>query len=114
MAIEKNDVGDPAVEADFKALAAMDGYYQIRDGVKYPALLATAGMTDPRVPPWQGAKISERVRVASSSGKPVLLRVEFEAGHGIGSTRKQADEEWADAFAFIFWQSGDKRYQPQG
>lgn len=107
-----DEFGDPSVEADFKALAAMDGYYQIKDGVKYPALLATAGMTDPRVPPWQGAKISERVRVASSSGKPVLLRVEFEAGHGIGSTRKQADEEWADAFAFIFWQSGDKRYQP--
>jgi prolyl oligopeptidase len=109
-----DEFGDPSVEADFKALAAMDGYYQIRDGVKYPAVLATAGMTDPRVPPWQGAKISERVRVASGSGKPVLLRVEFEAGHGIGSTRKQADEEWADAFAFIFWQTGDKRYQPRG
>jgi prolyl oligopeptidase len=109
-----SEFGDPSVEADFKALAAMDGYYRIKDGVKYPALLATAGMTDPRVPPWQGAKISERVRVASASGKPVLLRVEFTAGHGIGSTRKQADEEWADAFAFIFWQAGDKRYQPGG
>jgi prolyl oligopeptidase len=37
--------------------------------------------------------------------------VEFEAGHGIGSTRTQSDNEYADAFAFIFWQSGDGRYQ---
>lgn len=106
-----DEFGDPNTEAGFKALAGMDGYYRVKDGVKYPALLATAGMTDPRVPPWQGAKISERVRVASTSGKPVLLRVEFEAGHGIGSTRTQADNEYADAFAFIFWQSGDGRYQ---
>lgn len=106
-----DEFGDPATEEGFKALAGMDAYYRVKDGVKYPALLATAGMTDPRVPPWQGAKISERVRVASSSGKPVLLRVEFEAGHGIGSTRTQSDNEYADAFAFIFWQSGDERYQ---
>lgn len=108
-----DEFGDPNTEAGFKALVGMDGYYRVKDGVKYPAMLATAGMTDPRVPPWQAAKISERTRVASSSGKPVLLRVEFEAGHGIGSTRKQADDEYADAFSFIFWQSGDARYQPK-
>ncbi|RYF90345.1 MAG: S9 family peptidase, partial [Caulobacteraceae bacterium] len=105
-----DEFGDPNTEAGFKALVGMDGYYRIKDGTAYPAVLATAGMTDPRVPAWQGAKFSERVRAASSSGKPVLLRVEFEAGHGIGSTRQQADEEYADAFAFIFWQSGDGRY----
>lgn len=109
-----DEFGDPSTEEGFKALVGMDGYYRVKDGVKYPALLATSGMTDPRVPAWQGAKISERVRVASSSGKPVLLRVEFEAGHGIGSTRTQSDEEYADAFAFIFWQSGDARYAVKG
>ncbi len=109
-----DEFGNPEIEAEYRSLVAMDGYYKVKDGTRYPALLATAGMTDPRVPPWQGAKISERVRVASSSGKPVLLRVEFEAGHGIGSTRQQGDEEWADAFAFIFWQTGDRRYQPKG
>lgn len=108
-----DEFGNPDIEAEYRSLVAMDGYYKVKDGVKYPALLATAGMTDPRVPPWQGAKISERTRVASASGKPVLLRVEFEAGHGLGSTRQQADEEWADAFAFIFWQTGDRRYQPK-
>lgn len=108
-----DEFGNPEIEAEYRSLVAMDGYYKVKDGTKYPALLATAGMTDPRVPPWQGAKISERTRVASTSGKPVLLRVEFEAGHGIGSTRAQADEEWADAFAFILWQTGDRRYQPK-
>lgn len=108
-----DEFGNPEIEAEYRSLVAMDGYYKVKDGVKYPAMLATAGMTDPRVPPWQGAKISERVRAASSSGKPVLLRVEFEAGHGIGSTRKQGDEEWADAFAFILWQTGDGRFQPK-
>ena len=41
-----------------------------------------------------------------SSDNPVLLRVDFQAGHGIGSTRDQYLQERADQFAFLFSQLG--------
>ena len=47
-----------------------------------------------------------------ASKNPVLLRVETDAGHGIGSTRAQRDLETAD-IAFIFWRTGDPRFQPK-
>jgi prolyl oligopeptidase len=57
------------------------------------------GVTDPRVGPFHVAKMAGRLQAASSSGKPVLLRVDFDAGHGIGSTRTQQDRESADTYA---------------
>ena len=47
----------------------------------------------------------------SSSGKPVLLRVDYDAGHGLGSTRLQGVKEWADDFAFLLWQLGEKDFR---
>jgi prolyl oligopeptidase len=97
----------------FKGLYEMDGYQHVKDGTAYPAALVTTGLTDPRVANWEAGKIAARLQAASSSGKPVLLRVETDAGHGIGSTRKQRDDETADTYAFILWQTGDPRYQPK-
>jgi len=36
-----------------------------------------------------------------------------DAGHGVGSTRKQRDDETADTYAFILWQTGDPWFQPR-
>jgi prolyl oligopeptidase len=96
----------------FKGLYAMDSYVHVKDGVKYPAVMLTTGMTDPRVDPWQAGKMAARLQKASASGKPVLLRVDFQAGHGVGSTRQQRDEEFGDVFAFILWQAGVAGFQP--
>ena len=71
------------------------------DGVAYPAALLTTGMNDPRVVPSQAMKMTARLQAASSSGKPVLMRVEAGGGHGIGASRKQLDEELADELAFL-------------
>jgi prolyl oligopeptidase len=56
--------------------------------------------------------MAARLQACTSSGKPILLRVEFSAGHGIGSTRSQQDQETADTYAFLLWQTGVKAYQP--
>jgi prolyl oligopeptidase len=56
--------------------------------------------------------MAARLQAASSSGRPVLLRVDFDAGHGIGSTRTQQDREATDTYAFLLWQTGVKGYQP--
>lgn len=90
----------------FAGLYAMDALAHVKDGTRYPAVLLTVGMTDPRVEAWHGGKMAARLQRASRSGKPVLLRVEFDAGHGLGSTRTQTDLARADEFAFVLWRAG--------
>ena len=98
----------------FKGLYEMDGYQHVRDGVAYPAVMLTTGLTDPRVANWEAGKFAARLQAATSSHRPVILRVETDAGHGLGSTRKQRDEESADTYAFILQQVGDPRFQARG
>jgi prolyl oligopeptidase len=100
------EFGSCETESGFQALYEMDSFLHVRDGVNYPAMLITHGITDPRVEPWQSAKFAARVQAASASGKPVLLRIDYEAGHGIGSTKTQIIQERADIFAFMMWQFG--------
>ena len=97
----------------FKGLLEMDAYQHVKDGAPYPAVLLTTGANDPRVAPWEAGKMTARLQAATSSRKPIILRVETDAGHGVGSTRKQRDDETADTYAFILWQTGDPRFQPK-
>jgi prolyl oligopeptidase len=48
---------------------------------------------------------------ATSSGRPILLLVDPDAGHGAG-TKQQKDREIADQMAFLYWQMGKPEYQP--
>ncbi len=105
------EFGSVTTEDGFKGLAAMDAYTHVRDGTRYPAVMLTTGMTDPRVDPWNAAKMTARLQAANASDRPVLMRVDFDAGHGIGSSRSQRDAEVADMFAFALWQSGVAGYQ---
>ena len=90
----------------FKGLLEMDTIQHIKDGVKYPAVMLSQGMNDPRVNPWESAKTTARLQAATASGKPILFRVDFHAGHGIGSTRRQGLEGTADRYTFMLWQMG--------
>jgi prolyl oligopeptidase len=108
------EFGSVKTEQGFHALLAMDAYQHVHDGVKYPSVLLTTGLHDPRVPSWDPTKMTARLQAATASGNPVLLRVESDAGHGFGSTRTQRDSETADMIAFIMWRTGDPRFQPKG
>jgi prolyl oligopeptidase len=105
------EFGSVATKEGFDALLAMSAYHQVKDGVKYPAVLLTHGVNDPRVEPWMTAKMTARLQAATTSGKPVLFRVDYAAGHGIGSTKRQHQEETADTLAFLLWQLGDPEFQ---
>ncbi|HEY8242831.1 MAG TPA: prolyl oligopeptidase family serine peptidase [Casimicrobiaceae bacterium] len=106
------EFGTVKSEEGFKALYAMSPYHWVKDGVKYPAVLLTTGINDPRVDAYQAAKMAARLQAASTSGKPVLLRIDYEAGHGFGTTKKQAYAERADTFAFLFREAGVKPFAP--
>jgi prolyl oligopeptidase len=98
----------------FKGLFAMDAYQHVKPNTPFPAVLLTTGVNDPRVAPWQAAKMTARLQASTTSGKPVLLRVDYDAGHGMGSTKSQREIELADEIAFLFWQLGVPEYQPGG
>jgi prolyl oligopeptidase len=100
------EYGSVKTEEGLRGLLAMDPYLHVQDAVRYPAVLLTTGATDPRVAPWQVTKMAARLQAATVSGKPVLLRVDYDAGHGMGSTAEQRDEELADEEAFLLSQFG--------
>ena len=106
------EFGSVTSAAQFPSLLRMDAFQHVRDHVAYPAVLLTGGADDPRVTVWEPAKMAARLQAATSSGRPVLLRIEFDAGHGIGSTRDQRDQETADEQAFLLWQMGEPGFEP--
>ncbi len=100
-------------EKQFHALLEMSAYNHVKDGVAYPAVMLSHGINDPRVAPWMSAKMTARLQKATSSDRPILLRVDFDAGHGIGSTKSQRNSGLADRWAFLLWQFGEKGFQPR-
>ncbi|MEJ5094380.1 prolyl oligopeptidase family serine peptidase [Sphingomonas molluscorum] len=95
-----DDYGDPAEEADFKALRAYSPYHNIRKGKDYPAILATTADTDDRVVPGHTFKYVAALQAAKIGDKPHLVRIETRAGHGSGKPTDKVIEEYADLWAF--------------
>lgn len=92
--------------ASFRTMYNLDPYAHIKKGAAYPATLVISGVNDPRAATFHSAKYAAKLAASSSSGKPVLLRIDFDAGHGIGSSRSQLDAQWADMLSFVLWQAG--------
>lgn len=98
-------------ETGFRALYDMDAYQHVRNGTAYPAVMAITGFNDPRVPSWELAKFVARLQTASTSGRPVLLRVDYDAGHGfLAASRTQTEQLLTDQYAFLLWQLGDPAF----
>ena len=101
------EFGTTKTEDGFKALYAMSPYEHIKPGTKYPAVLLLTGANDPRVSPAQPAKMTARLQAATTSGRPVLLRVDYDAGHNTSTmTTRQTAELAADYMSFVLWQTG--------
>ncbi len=85
----------------FRWLHAYSPYHHVRDGTAYPAVMITTGESDSRVDPLHARKMAAALQAATSSGRPILLRVESRAGHGQGKPLSKALEEWADVWTFV-------------
>lgn len=96
----------------FKGLLAMAAYEHVVPGTRYPATLVTAGANDPRVDPWEGAKMAARLQAANAGPRPILFRVNYDAGHGITDTIAQQVSDWTDIFTFFLWNFGYPDFQP--
>ena len=105
------EFGTVKKEDEFRALLAMSSYHHVKDGTPYPAVLFLHGVNDPRVDVWHSSKMAARLLAASSSGKPVLLALDYEGGHGIGDTKAQRQRQIADIYAFLLWQAGHSDFR---
>src|ERR1039457_6105148 len=94
-----------------QALFEMDGVQHVQKGVKYPAVLGVGGWNDPRVEPWEPGKFVAAMQAATTSGKPVLMKVNYDNGH-FTEEKKVTFKNFADQFAFMLWQTGHKDFQP--
>lgn len=94
-----NPLTDPAA---YDRITAYSPYDNIA-ARPYPAVLATGGLSDPRVTYWEPAKWVARLRPASTSGRPVLLKMNMEAGHAGASGRFDDLKETALEYAFALF-----------
>ncbi len=104
------EYGEATAGSDqFAWLKAYSPYHNIKKGVKYPAVLLTAGENDTRVHPMHARKMAAALQAATASDpneKPVLLWVDREAGHGQGKPLDLRVRDVVDQRMFIMWQLG--------
>jgi prolyl oligopeptidase len=98
---EYGTVEDPA---QFAALLAYSPYHNVADGTAYPAVLLTAGEHDSRVDAWHAKKMTARLQQATSSDRPVLLRLE--SGGHLAGPLDQVINKVTDWYAFLFHELG--------
>ena len=92
---------------DYFSMMESDALLHIQKGTNYPAMLLVTGWDDLRVNSWQPGKFAAAAQNATSGGKIVLLKVNFNGGHFGDATGKQsAMKESALKYAFILWQCG--------
>ncbi|MGZ3397682.1 MAG: S9 family peptidase [Caulobacteraceae bacterium] len=94
-----NPLEDPAA---YDYIASYSPYDNVSP-LPYPAILATGGLSDPRVTYWEPAKWAAKIRRCSTGGRPVLLQINMEAGHGGASGRFDFLKEIALDYAFAVW-----------
>jgi prolyl oligopeptidase len=96
----------------FKWLYAYSPYHHVKSGVEYPAVLFMTADTDTRVDPMHAKKMTALMQAEARNGssvtRPILLRIETQAGHGAGKPVTKQIEEFTDVYSFLFWQLGVK------
>ncbi|MFL5539987.1 MAG: prolyl oligopeptidase family serine peptidase [Longimicrobiaceae bacterium] len=96
-----SDYGSPADAAQFRTIYAYSPLHNIREGVRYPAVLITTGDHDDRVVPGHSFKYAAALQRAQAGDAPILIRIETRAGHGAGKPTSMQIDEAADRWAFL-------------
>ncbi len=87
-------------ETAFRHIASYSPYDQLVPG-RYPPMLVTGGLNDPRVTYWEPAKYVARLRTLKTDDAQLLLKINMGAGHGGKSGRFESLREAADEYAFL-------------
>ena len=81
--------------------------HNVKASVKYPAMLVPTADHDDRVIPWHSFKYAAALQANVAPGRPVLLRIDTNSGHGPSSTTKQL-EQTTDDYSFLLYNLGVK------
>jgi prolyl oligopeptidase len=100
---EYGSADDPV---QFRWLRDYSPYHHVRDGVAYPAVLLATAESDTRVDPMHARKMAARLQAATSTDRPILLRLESRAGHGAGKPLSKVMDELSDSWTFVFSELG--------
>jgi prolyl oligopeptidase len=96
------EFGSVVTKPGFDALLEMSSYHHVKDGVSYPPVLLFHGANDTRVELWQSMKMAARLQQAQQGAGEVLMRIDYNLGHGSGGSRRQETDLHADILAFFF------------
>jgi oligopeptidase B len=91
-----NPLTDPAA---YDYIASYSPYDKVAP-LPYPAILATGGLSDPRVTYWEPAKWAAKLRAHTTGDRPILLKINMEAGHQGSAGRFESLKEVALDYAF--------------
>jgi oligopeptidase B len=95
--------GDPLTDpAAYDYMMSYSPYDNVRP-LSYPPVLATCGLTDPRVTYWEPAKWVARLRHENRGPNPIMLHTNMGAGHKGEAGRYDALKEAALNHAFAIW-----------
>ncbi|MCH7729665.1 MAG: S9 family peptidase, partial [Planctomycetes bacterium] len=100
------EFGTVRIREQFEAMFAYSPYHNVVDGTDYPPTLFLTGANDPRVDPMHSRKMTARLQAATANKKPILLRTTDDSGHGGSTPLNERISQYADVFAFMFWQLG--------
>ena len=99
-------------EEMFRYLLGYSPVHNVRDGVTYPSTMITTADHDDRVVPAHSYKFAAELQSRHAGDNPVLIRIETRAGHGAGRTTESIISEWADRYAFAWFNMGINPFKP--
>lgn len=103
------EYGDPDDLDEFEWLYDYSPYHHVEPGVRYPAILFTAGENDSRVHPMHARKMTAKLQRQAANDfeqHPILIWVDRSAGHGAGKPMRLRIRDAADIWSFLMWQTG--------
>jgi prolyl oligopeptidase len=93
----------------FRYLYAYSPYHHVKKGTAYPSVLLTTAESDSRVDPMHARKMAALLQASTGSDRPILLRTETRAGHGVGKPLSKQIDEATDLWTYLLWQLGLER-----
>ena len=95
------EYGDPDKATDFAWLMRYSPYHNIRVGVNMPTMLVIAGENDTRVDPLHAKKFVAMAQANVGQTNPVMLKMDYDSGHGTGKSTAQQVEDRETWLSFI-------------
>jgi|TARA_B100001750_G_scaffold37649_1_gene27102 prolyl oligopeptidase len=100
------EYGSVKEEDHFNNLYQYSPLHNIGQGVNYPSVLIYTADHDDRVVPAHSFKYAAQLQNSQEGDSPILIRIGISAGHGAGKPTKKRIEEYAEKWAFMFYEMG--------